>query len=211
MYYPLLRGRQNELLAIQELLKNSALSSQVVPIIEPVKLSPTLVNTIAAFQEANHQLILIRNPKVGSWHSDQKNSRNEQYKQRLAELLQKDTSIQHGLIIDKYALCHVETLYDSGIKTDSIVALCFESDNIKYYTEAFSPGTVNVVIPYAPAFRRIRGNKILIDDKFNKKARNADYSDEEDEFFSDDHLYYAEEGYIGFSDYSIIGKEYSES
>lgn len=52
MYYPLLRGRQNELLAIKELLDASALSSKIVPVIEPVKLSPTLVNTLSAFSAA---------------------------------------------------------------------------------------------------------------------------------------------------------------
>lgn len=59
--------------------------------------------------------------------------------------------------------------------------------------------------------RKLRGNRVLLDDKFNKKARNADYKTIEDEFFSDDHLYYEDDGYIGFSDYSIIGDEYNES
>jgi len=30
-------------------------------------------------------------------------------------------------------------------------------------------------------------------------------------FFSEDHLYYQEEGYVGFGDYSIIGDEFTES
>lgn len=29
-----------------------------------------------------------------------------------------------------------------------------------------------------------------------------------DEFYSDDHLYYKEDGYVAFSDYSVIGGEY---
>ena len=49
MYYPILRGRQNELLAIKELLKESKLSEKIIPIIEPVKLSPTLVNSLKEY------------------------------------------------------------------------------------------------------------------------------------------------------------------
>ena len=49
MYYPILRGRQNELLALKELCENGLLSDKIIPIIEPVKLSPTLVNTIETF------------------------------------------------------------------------------------------------------------------------------------------------------------------
>ena len=51
MYYPILRGRQNEMLAIKELLNNSVLSSKIVPVIEPVKLTATVVNTLKAFAD----------------------------------------------------------------------------------------------------------------------------------------------------------------
>ncbi len=43
---------------------------------------------------------------------------------------------------------------------------------------------------------------------FNKLSRNVDYLDNDDEFYSDDHLYYKEDGYVAFSDYSVIGGEY---
>jgi hypothetical protein len=59
MYYPFLRGRQNELLAIKELLQQSAFSERILPIIEPVKLTPTLVNTIESLANDNRKVILI--------------------------------------------------------------------------------------------------------------------------------------------------------
>ena len=43
MYFPYLRGRQYELLALRELVKNNLLGEHIIPIIEPVKLSSTLV------------------------------------------------------------------------------------------------------------------------------------------------------------------------
>ena len=47
-------------------------------------------------------------------------------------------------------------------------------------------------------------------DNFNKQEKNADYENT-DEFFSRDHLFYKEDGYVGFSDFSVIGDDYSES
>ena len=42
MYFPYLRGRQFELIALRELVEKGVLSSRITPIIEPVKLSSTL-------------------------------------------------------------------------------------------------------------------------------------------------------------------------
>ena len=80
MYYPILRGRQNELLAIRELLISSKLSKKIIPVVEPVKLSATLVNTMDEFASEDHSFVLIRNPKVGSLNTDAKNPKNAKYK-----------------------------------------------------------------------------------------------------------------------------------
>lgn len=211
MYYPILRGRQNELLAIKELLNNSALSDKIVPIIEPVKLSPTLVNTLNTFIDSNRDIVLIRNPKVGSFAVDAKNSKNEKYLSKLKEISKKPEIIR-GMIVDKDTPEKVEKLRQNGINDSQIVSICTNPDVIKQYEESFGNSKdIKTVVPYVPAFRRIRGSRILLDDKFNKKSRNQDYIDEPDEFYSNDHLYYEEDGYVGFSDYSIIGSEYSES
>ena len=209
MYYPLLRGRQNELLAIKELVEHSALSSQVIPIIEPVKLSATLVNTIETFIKAKHQLVLVCNPGVGSFYTDTKNPKNARYLERLKELIKNTDFIRRGIIVGKTTPHKISSYAEQGVPMDSIIALCLEPDAIKYYNEAFENRPVKTVVPFAPTFRRLKAEKISIDDKFNKKERNIEYADPDDEFFSDDHLY--SEGYVGFSDYSVIGKEYSET
>ena len=59
--------------------------------------------------------------------------------------------------------------------------------------------------------KRFNGNKVLLENKFNKTARNSDYLCNDDEHFSDDHLYFSSEDFKGFSDYSIVGNDYSES
>ena len=37
MYFPYLRGRQFELIALRELIENDCINSSIIPIIEPVK------------------------------------------------------------------------------------------------------------------------------------------------------------------------------
>ena len=72
MYFPYLRGRQYELIALRELLENDTLSKRVVPIIEPVKLSSTLINTLEWFKNKEQQCSLILNPAVGSFIEEYK-------------------------------------------------------------------------------------------------------------------------------------------
>lgn len=70
MYFPYVRGRQYELLSLRELVANNLISKKIVPVVEPVKLSPTLVNMMAEFIKANHPISIIRNPSVGTFLSD---------------------------------------------------------------------------------------------------------------------------------------------
>ena len=81
-----------------------------------------------------------------------------------------------------------------------------------YSSEITKIEPLYTLIPDESLFRRkSKGNKILLADRFNKRDRNADYINAEDEVFTEDHLYYKEEGYKGFADYSIIGSNFSES
>lgn len=63
MYFPYLRGRQYELLALRELATNHLLGDYVTPIVEPVKLSPTLVNTIQERSQCHLHFSVRRVPQ----------------------------------------------------------------------------------------------------------------------------------------------------
>lgn len=45
-YYPYLRGKQYELLALREISEVDSTGSVICPILEPIKLSPTLKKTL---------------------------------------------------------------------------------------------------------------------------------------------------------------------
>jgi hypothetical protein len=71
MYFPYLRGRQNELLAIQELTNRITASKNVFPIIEPCNSNTTyLKKVVANYNEAAMPFVLIVNPQVGKLRKD---------------------------------------------------------------------------------------------------------------------------------------------
>ena len=56
MYFPYLRGRQFELIALRDLVEKGVLSDKIIPIIEPVKLSSTLIKTIELYGKKGREL-----------------------------------------------------------------------------------------------------------------------------------------------------------
>ena len=87
MYFPYLRGRQFELIALREMVEKGVLSSRITPIIEPVKLSSTLVKTIETYSDNSKRLAIITNPQVGSFNSDTKEEKNQKLKESLFAIL----------------------------------------------------------------------------------------------------------------------------
>lgn len=67
MYYPYLRGKQFDLLALKEALSRGLLSNKIQPVIEPVRDSATLKNVIELFQKKHHRIAVIQNPQVGQF------------------------------------------------------------------------------------------------------------------------------------------------
>lgn len=51
---------------------------------------------------------------------------------------------------------------------------------------------------------------IRLDDFFEKQARNSDFLDIQEHRFSEEHLYYNQDGYNGFSDYTALPSEFSD-
>lgn len=214
MYYPYVRGRQYELLALKELVLEGRLSNKIVPIVEPVKLSPTLIKTLEAFVNYNKSVCVICNPAVGSFKTDLYNDEKQDLKDKFLDLLKSDKCIKTH-IIEEHS---VEILDDWKTKWSINITDWYIINVDKNFASIFNEIYNNQefpkisFIPDESVFRRsIRKNRVLLEDRFEKCERNSDYTKNTDEFFSDDHLYYKDDGFIGFSDYSTIGKQYLES
>lgn len=213
MYYPYVRGRQYELLALRELLVAGLLSDKIVPIIEPVKLSSTLIKTLEAFHRANRKLCFIINPDVGSFASDMKDPDKSGVKEKFSKLIDCE-NIQEAFIVNKRALNNFEKWNKTLEKNKSDwIVINNKKENLPIFTTLFKEECPELTfVPDESSFRRnVRYHRGLLEDRFSKMSRNSDYSENEDELYSEDHLFYSEDGFKAFSDYSIIGSNYLES
>ena len=212
MYYPYLRGKQYELLALKELIERECISSLIIPIVEPIKASSTLCNTLQAFADRERAVISVWHPTSSDFRKDFERVKNDESSKKIAQRIRDmiyDRRISKGIEITKQTPTLLQQWEEKEISRDDWVVICTDYDMLNIYDSIYTNVYPRfVVIPDDTAFRRrVRKsqNKILIDDKFQKQNRNADYMDNDDEFFSEDHLYFLEEGYRGFSDYSIVG------
>lgn len=216
MYFPYLRGRQYELIALRELICNNLLGDSIIPLVEPVKLSSTLIDTIEKYTKKNHLISIIRYPAVGSFIKDMQDAKEgtKQYdnKKKFCSLFD-EKSVIKALIIKENSTNCLKYWVEKGVKKSDWLIIHNDHNFLSVYEQEFkSTSPQYVLIPDKSAFRRrIKRNRVLLDDRFEKQNRNADYQGVTDEFFSDDHLYYKDDGFKGFSDYSVVGNEYLES
>jgi hypothetical protein len=104
-------------------------------------------------------------------------------------------------------------LEKNGVNKKDLLVININHDYLDLYEKEFEVVHPKyTLIPDESSFRRrVKRNRVIFDDKFEKQHRNVDYQDETDEFFSDDHLYFKDDGFKGFADYSVIGDEYFET
>lgn len=215
MYLPYIRGRQYELLALRELVTKDLLGDYVIPVIEPVKLSPTLVKTIAEYIRIEHPVAVIRNPVVGSFMKDineaKINSKEGAYSKEF-QLIYKDEIVIKSIILQNNAISLLNHWDETGVLKKDLLVINTDRDFLDLFEEEFSDeNPCYALIPdESPFRRRIKRNRVILDDKFEKQSRNSDYQEIEDEFFSDDHLYFKDDGLKGFADYSVVGNDFQE-
>lgn len=211
MYFPYLRGRQFELIALRELLEGERIGKEIIPIIEPVKPSATLLKTIECFIKRGRNIAVVLNPGVGDFTEKLNEMREDDSKvaKKLFDLIKNNDKVIKSYIMNEHSSRYLRN--DQQRSQKLIINL--NRDCLDDFLEAYEGALPKyTLIPDDRAFRRIiPDTKILLEDQFNKKSRNIDYLNNEDEFFSDTHLYFKSENYIGFSDYSIVGEEFNES
>lgn len=218
MYFPYLRGKQYELLAVKELAALLGSQGVVVPIIEPVR-PPTgsgLHRCLAALGAEGNDFILITNPQAGNLRGptvapDIVNYVND---------TDTDQSWNIGLLVDEgtgitelisefrasYGLSRRLTLIHTGL-SEQLASLVEETQDLRC---EFNVVDSRLRRQY---FRNLLAvsSGVTLRDGFPSEARNAAYLDREETMFNDDHLFFAEEGWYGFSDYLTIGEQYSDS
>lgn len=114
MYFPYLRGKKYEFLALRELLENGLLSSKVIPIIEPVKLSLPLIKIMETFVDEQRKLGVVCNPCVGDLNTDLENDKiSANIKNKFLDLLDEE-DILETYHMDESCSPKIENLEDSS-------------------------------------------------------------------------------------------------
>ncbi|WNF45171.1 sce7725 family protein [Pseudomonas sp. SG20056] len=200
MYYPILRGKQFELIALRELAGH--IQPDVIrPVIEPVRgnLAP-LIKTVEVLSESGIVPLVIINPTIGDFAKGSDG---------LLELFKttenftpciKVRSAEDLSLLAKLGL----SLSDSAIFIEGGI----DKELLGQLKEA-SCVLVNKDKAHSGAISRLN-NVVLYGDFFEKKVRNADYK--EKSFYSSLHTEWRTyKNAIGFGDYTILSEEYSEA
>lgn len=215
MYFPYLRGKQYELIALRELSRSLGEFRVVHPIIEPVRESTsTLRLTIEELKDKDVVFSLIINPEVGDFAND--------YTQIVGIINEFVGEFDHfhiGVIITStIEFDQVNTMLDSINHTYPLILIHKGRYPNMERLAAFITGKEIVYNLFSDPtiirrYRRIidYSSKVVLSDPFNIRRTNAEYAEMPDEFFSDEHNFYEEDGFSGFADYATIGDDYSDS
>ena len=190
MYYPYLRGKQFDLLALKELVKAERLKKTIVPVIEPVKQSKTLLQTLEVFRQKGQPFYLIDNPQAGDFLT-------ETGLETLQELAQGHRA---HIITANQGELHFspEDLYIAN-----------SAQGLQDLPEAYRNG--QFAAPFEMRILRqlttVQG-LILLQDPFTRLPRNSYYREYPDELFTRSHLTYEKQGFTGFGDFSLDSRIY---
>jgi hypothetical protein len=224
VYFPYLRGKRFELLAIRDFAKKlseggTSRIDDVRPIIEPVSTpmdgKGDLFTALKIMKENDIGCSIIVNPSVGNIKTV---NEWEKLVELISEIDSENKVFSFGIIIDnrktlKNALEVVEkcaehrsiTLIHKG-ETRLVQALKDFADKhiIDYHVCAEKIDVRNYGF-----FKEAKYVKLT--DPFKSESRNADYENNVEEIFSRWDQYYKEDGYAGYSDYLTIGENYADT
>jgi hypothetical protein len=208
MYFPFLRGKQNELLAIREAAPTLVNSGRIFPIIEPLDADPSrLVSALRRIDQRQVGLAVVVNPTLGDLAGDVTT---------IPEALRAGGLLQSPRILPALAvgattlraevaallaehggrevlLVHVGQYRDPAGLNNLLQA----AGNVRY--NVFSTDRTSAA--YRRSFPAIPS--VALRDCFVRQVRNADYPEED--FFTDRHQSYVAEGFAGFGDFLTVG------
>jgi len=218
MYQPYLRGKQNEMMALRELIPLISVNqSKISPIIEPVKPSRNFEISLRKLIENNINFTIIVNPQVGKFKS------NYNIFAYLSPILNGYTNYQAGIIIENFNNAPIITQH---MAANNLTPLGFtiiynstdtiHTQDVILFTN-FLPIIYNVVnlkktITDRNFIQNFSSNsRVTLVDYFKSQSKNILYLHNPDSTFSNDFANFINQGNVGFGDYLTVGEDYSET
>ena len=210
IYYPYFLGKSFELIAIRESAELLH-KSKFVPVIEPVRQNfRALFKTLDEVARFRGEAIVIANPEFGNFKSGQNS---------IAEEIEKNysgfTNISLGFLLkENMQQNDIDFILQSrGDKVSCLIHAGFsEAKSLRNFL-GNDFGNFHHIFLENQCGRLYRrrfesSNRVLLRDGFRRQI-NRDYPDQE--FFSDLHATYQEEGMTGFGDFLTVGNHFSET
>jgi hypothetical protein len=208
MYYPYLRGRQFELIALREYSQEKGDKNNVIPIIEPVKGTfNSMKIALPKLIEGQVKFALILNPLVGEI------KKTSEITEALSSILdERENWIPALILTNNYV--QLNSLIETNNFTN-VMIICTDSTDTScddFNTLVGLPNVQYIVSKENKTLKRkLRGKSIIrLDDNFRAQKRNSDYLVMPEERFTEEHLFYEEDGYLGFSDFTTLVSDYVE-
>lgn len=214
MYYPYLRGKQFELLALREFSCEYKNNDKIVPIIEPVKSQVNGLNqTISSLMDNGMRFAVILNPNEGDFKHE--NIDNDILKGLPSLTANKEKWIP-AYIFKNNVTKLLEHADNNNLTSLMIVFPSGADVNNRSLMELLSNEKVTYIVSGNLSNNRsVRGrllklgkNLISLEDRFHGRTRNADYAEETDEIFSEDFAFYRDDRLSGFADFTSMPKDF---
>ncbi len=209
MYYPYLRGRQFELIALRELITESEHNDFVKPIIEPVRENVNSLNRAnEVFYKYDFHPYLIVNPSCGETAGDTdlildylKGLDNCSF---IPAFLYFDNNEYIREKVAQYSLDNCMLICTDGF-TDSLSLRNLCNENYISKMVILDPKKYRSLDFF---IKQSGKSYIRLDDQFQKQVRNSDFLNIQAHKLTEEHLYFKSEGYSGFSDYTVLPSEF---
>lgn len=208
MYFPYLRARQFELISLRELVNDGVLQN-ITPVLEPVKEGFNNLNLAhKVFQEKDFYAYLIVNPFNGEKAGD-----SDFFLTYLSELEnRKFLPAFHYSDNADYIISNIEKY-----NLDNCLIICLDNfsdeESLKTLCSNEKISKIMLLEPhkYRSLDRNIKGLGkfyIRLDDVFEKQQKNADFLNILAHKFTEEHLYYSQDGYQAFADFTTLPSEF---
>lgn len=212
MYYPYLRARQFELIALRELANENATQGVITPILEPVQDAQNGLNLAhKIFVEKNQYAYLIVNSNLGNLKGDATLFLDyinglEESKYKVAFQYRNNTkSIENS--IAEYGLTDCMLVCNKDLDSDNLAfQQLAENPAISTFTVE-DPGRNRSLDRF---IKRLEKKYIRLDDLFQKQDRNSEFLNIAEHRFSEEHLWFKDDKFSGFSDYTTLPSEFVE-
>jgi hypothetical protein len=212
MYYPFLRARQFELIALRELANENVTQGFVIPILEPVMNTQNGLNLAhKVFVEKNQYAYLVVNSDLGNLSGDSTLFLDylkslEDCKYKVAFHFSGNT-LDIRYFIDKYNLSDCMLICSKDLDSDDTDFQDLAQNSAISTFTVEDPGRNRALDRF---IKRLGKNYVRLDDLFEKQDRNSEFLNILEHRFSEEHIWYKDDKFAGFSDYTTLPSEFIE-